>query len=306
MEGNKDEALRCLSMAKHCLKTGDLIKASRLAEKSNRLYPTVQVKEFLLVIKNSKKKQGGIYPTDKREPTENTDRKFSPEQQNAVKAVLACKKDYYKVLAIEKTATDIEIKKAYRKKALTFHPDKNSAPGADEAFKLVAEAFGTLSDSNKRAIHDQGGTREIPRYRRRRENVSREEMYNAFFERQHRPHHYQRRQEAGFGEYFPFIMIILVLVLSILVSVENEPLYAFESTASNTQRRDTAKNNIRYYVNPNMFSNKVGNSEYRLRYTENQIEIDWVTVLQRQCLRDSRWQVKPKSCQEYERLARKL
>lgn len=131
-------------------------------------------------------------------------------------------------------------------------------------------------------------------------------MYNAFFERQHRPHHYQRRQEAGFGEYFPFIMIILVLVLSILVSVENEPLYAFESTASNTQRRDTAKNNIRYYVNPNMFSNKVGNSEYRLRYTENQIEIDWVTVLQRQCLRDSRWQVKPKSCQEYERLARKL
>ncbi|CAO3692962.1 unnamed protein product [Rhizopus stolonifer] len=293
-------------MAKNCLKTGDSIKASPLAEKSNRLYPTIQVKEFLLVIKNSPKKQGGVHLTDKRKPTENTDRKFSPEQQNAVKAVLACKKDYYKVLAVEKTATDIEIKKAYRKKALIFHPDKNSAPGADEAFKLVAEAFGTLSDSNKRAIHDQGGTREMPRYRRRRENMSREEMYNAFFERQHRPHHYQRRQEAGFGEYFPFIMIILVLVLSILVSVENEPLYAFEAAASNTQKRDTAKNNIRYYVNPNTFSNKVGNSEYRLRYTENQIEIDWVTGLQRQCLRDSRWQVKPKSCQEYERLARKL
>ncbi|OAD07979.1 hypothetical protein MUCCIDRAFT_126048, partial [Mucor lusitanicus CBS 277.49] len=64
---------------------------------------------------------------------------------------------YYKVLSVERTATDVQIKKAYRKQALQFHPDKNSAPGADEAFKLVAKAFDVLSDSNKRAIHDEGG-----------------------------------------------------------------------------------------------------------------------------------------------------
>ena len=45
------------------------------------------------------------------------------------------KKDYYKVLGLEKGATPAEVKKAYRKAALRLHPDKNTAPRADEAFK---------------------------------------------------------------------------------------------------------------------------------------------------------------------------
>lgn len=50
-------------------------------------------------------------------------------------------KDYYKTLGIAKNATDDEIKKAYRKLALKFHPDKNKAPGAEEKFKEVAESY---------------------------------------------------------------------------------------------------------------------------------------------------------------------
>ena len=68
------------------------------------------------------------------------------------------KRDYYEVLGVEKTATADEIKKAYRKKAIQYHPDKN--PGdkeAEEKFKEAAEAYDVLSNPDKRARYDQFG-----------------------------------------------------------------------------------------------------------------------------------------------------
>lgn len=68
------------------------------------------------------------------------------------------KKDYYEILGVSKGATEAEIKKAYRKKAIEFHPDKN--PGdkeAEEKFKEAAEAYEILSDADKRARYDQYG-----------------------------------------------------------------------------------------------------------------------------------------------------
>lgn len=68
------------------------------------------------------------------------------------------KRDYYEVLEVSKTATVEEIKKAYRKKAIQYHPDKN--PGdkaAEEKFKEAAEAYEVLSDENKRAQYDRFG-----------------------------------------------------------------------------------------------------------------------------------------------------
>ncbi|MCQ2383867.1 MAG: molecular chaperone DnaJ [Paludibacteraceae bacterium] len=71
---------------------------------------------------------------------------------------MAEKRDYYEVLGVDKKATADEIKKAYRKKAIQYHPDKN--PGdkeAEEKFKEAAEAYEVLSDENKRARYDQYG-----------------------------------------------------------------------------------------------------------------------------------------------------
>ena len=48
-------------------------------------------------------------------------------------------KDYYKTLGVKKDATDKEVKKAFRKLALKYHPDKNSEPGAEEKFRKIAE-----------------------------------------------------------------------------------------------------------------------------------------------------------------------
>ena len=68
------------------------------------------------------------------------------------------KRDYYEVLGISKSATDSEIKKAYRKLAIKFHPDKN--PGdknAEEKFKEVAEAYEVLSNPEKKKQYDTFG-----------------------------------------------------------------------------------------------------------------------------------------------------
>ncbi|ELT96779.1 hypothetical protein CAPTEDRAFT_19566 [Capitella teleta] len=66
-------------------------------------------------------------------------------------------KDYYKILGIARGANEDEVKKAYRKMALKYHPDKNKSPGAEEKFKEIAEAYEVLSDPKKREIYDQFG-----------------------------------------------------------------------------------------------------------------------------------------------------
>ena len=66
-------------------------------------------------------------------------------------------KDYYSVLGLETTATNEQIKKAYRKLAIKYHPDKNKNPEAEEIFNIVTIAYKTLSDPSKKEIYDKFG-----------------------------------------------------------------------------------------------------------------------------------------------------
>ncbi len=68
------------------------------------------------------------------------------------------KRDYYEILGVQRTATDVEIKSAYRKLAMTYHPDRNpNNPDAEEKFKECSEAYAVLSDTEKRARYDRFG-----------------------------------------------------------------------------------------------------------------------------------------------------
>ncbi|CEP17378.1 hypothetical protein [Parasitella parasitica] len=269
MESNKDEALKCLSIAKNFLEIEDYAKALRFTEKSIRLFPTAQGERLLSLIreKSSEPKQSKSgYTTStssstfsqqqssKSEPSQ--ERKYTAEQVDAVKTILAFGRDYYKVLSVDKSATDIQIKKAYRKQALQFHPDKNSAPGADEAFKLVSKAFDVLSDSNKRAIHDEGGDADTSRgrtssyhqhhqqhaYNRRYgDEMSPEDLFNMFFgggmrnnfgpnfreqqqqqryrQQQQRFRQQQRQQRGGDGDFSGGLSQMMPIILISILAI---------------------------------------------------------------------------------------
>lgn len=88
----------------------------------------------------------------------NQERKYTVEQKTAVIRVRKCSATaFYEILGLEKSVSDAEIKKAYRKLSLLTHPDKNGYDGADEAFKMVSRAFQVLSDAEKKEKYDRFG-----------------------------------------------------------------------------------------------------------------------------------------------------
>ena len=70
---------------------------------------------------------------------------------------MATKRNYYEVLGVPRNASEEEVRKAFRRKAMEYHPDRNKSAGAGERFKEVNEAYQVLSDSQKRARYDRFG-----------------------------------------------------------------------------------------------------------------------------------------------------
>ena len=89
-------------------------------------------------------------------------------------------KDYYDVLGVQKGATKDQIKDAYRKLALQFHPDRNKSPEAEERFKEISEAYAVLSDDEKRRQYDSFG-REGVYQRYSQEDIFRGVNFGEFF-----------------------------------------------------------------------------------------------------------------------------
>lgn len=82
----------------------------------------------------------------------------SKEQETVVMRVLSYKPhQYYEILSCEKSSSDADIKKSYRKLAIKLHPDKNPHPRSSEAFKYLNKAWGVLGDPEKKRIFDQTG-----------------------------------------------------------------------------------------------------------------------------------------------------
>lgn len=178
MESNRDEAVRCLRLAEKYFLLGDKEKAEKFGTKATKLYPLEEAQELLEKIgsisnagksnlnsstegksaaENGGSRNGSI-PNHRssQSGSGSNGKEYTSEQLEAVKRVRKCQ-DYYEILGLSKEASESDLKKAYRKLALQFHPDKNSAPGAGEAFKAIGNAFAVLSDPEKRRQYDLYG-----------------------------------------------------------------------------------------------------------------------------------------------------
>jgi len=212
MEVNKDEAERCIDLAQQAFNTGDRAKAERLLLKAERLYSTQRGKDLLILLSKLGESQSTAHTEstrrrknsipDETDNAKNSESKscgleYTQEQVTAVKKIKSSK-DYYEILNVKKDATDTDLKKSYRKLALQFHPDKNKAPGAGEAFKAIGNAFAILSDPEKRKKYDLYGSDVVnsSSYNRSQENgyeynngytrgfesdMTAEELFNMFF-----------------------------------------------------------------------------------------------------------------------------
>ncbi|XP_032087682.1 dnaJ homolog subfamily B member 12 isoform X1 [Thamnophis elegans] len=205
MESNRDEAERCIVIGVAAIKANQIEKARRFLEKAQRLYPSQRVGALLDSLTKNKQtaddhsqpKESSNLGSQKRtedfasangEAGGDTSKGYTQDQVGAVKRVKQCK-DYYEILGVGRDASDEDLKKAYRKLALKFHPDKNHAPGATEAFKAIGNAYAVLSNPEKRKQYDQFGDAKVSSTRHGHADFNRgfeadispEDLFNMFF-----------------------------------------------------------------------------------------------------------------------------
>uniref|UniRef100_A0A5K3FGK4 J domain-containing protein n=1 Tax=Mesocestoides corti TaxID=53468 RepID=A0A5K3FGK4_MESCO len=167
MEANRDAAQLCRDRAVKHFKEGNIAEAIRFAKKAQNLDPNIEIPECITssngdvpLRRRRRSSPSNVNPSqrDVSRPRDKSEEKnFTKAQVESVRRIMACK-DLYSLLGVKKDASEDDIKRAYKSLARKFHPDKNKAPGATEAFKKIGSAFNVLVDPVKRRRYDQFGT----------------------------------------------------------------------------------------------------------------------------------------------------
>ncbi len=188
---NKGTAEDCRDRGSSMLRSGDYAGALKMLDKSLRLFPLpgvdklrdqalnglkAQQRQSSSANQNDSNRYSGNGASSGRSTTNGTSsnsnsssstsskapgegtRKFTPEQEAGSKKIMQLsKKSHYEVLGVGRNAGANEIKKAYRKLQVKYHPDKNSAPTAEAACKAINTAYDVLTDPEKKSVYDQVG-----------------------------------------------------------------------------------------------------------------------------------------------------
>ena len=224
------------------------------------------------------------------------------------------KKDYYDLLNIKKEATADEIKRAYKKQAIKFHPDKNHSKMAEECFKKISEAYQCLNDPEKRNFYDKYGNEEEFRqkYYNAHHHHYEDEMdpYDIFdilfggaamHGRGRRARNFHYRNHANnvhFNDFgtiqikgnsllfimAPFLLMVIIQLLPEIFSLfKSAPLYQFTKNSYYNHSKKTSKNNIVFFVNDKFLRKYPTNKDYLT--IEKQIEKEYLDYLYKNCMK---------------------
>ncbi|RVE56482.1 hypothetical protein OJAV_G00221460 [Oryzias javanicus] len=142
---------------------------------------------------------------------------------------ILAKRDYYDILGVPKDATERQIKKAFHKLALKYHPDRNKGPDAEAKFREIAEAYETLSDDKRRREYDQFGHSSVQRHQHHfhsHNQAHQKRHFDGHFQSHREAMNKQRRvfQHSGFGLFDDMFEDL-------------EKMFSFNAHASRTENR---------------------------------------------------------------------
>ncbi|XP_075516301.1 chaperone protein dnaJ 49-like [Primulina tabacum] len=325
MDSNKDEALKCFNIAREAIAAGNKQKALKFIGIARRLNENLPLDDLLAACENldaSSVSASNDVETIKRgrnnlgsvdgDGVSNEERNYTEEHVQLVRQIKS-KIDYYSILGVEKSCSVEEIRKAYRKLSLKVHPDKNKAPGAEEAFKKVGKAFKCLSDGDSRRQYDHTGLvdefeynqQNNVRQRRRRtgndffdDDCDPDEIFRAFFgqrdafrnARVYRTrttdagaHH--REDLGGNGpnlmlllQLLPFLIIVLLAYLPF-----SEPEYSLQKNYSYQFMKTTEKHGVEFFVKSPEFDQNYPIGSSNRQDIENNVIKDYKHMLGRYC-----------------------
>ncbi|XP_019057602.1 PREDICTED: chaperone protein dnaJ 49-like [Tarenaya hassleriana] len=333
MDGNKDDALKCLKIGKDAMEAGDRARALKFLTKACRLDPSLPIDNLVSELEKQSDdptaegspgsaakespKASGRPSLRQRGPSASAAAGSSSsgsasytEEQIAIVRQIKSKKDYYEILGLEKSCSVEDLRKAYRKLSLKVHPDKNKAPGSEEAFKFVSKAFQCLSNEETRRKYDISGSDE-PVYQPRRaarrngfngyydDEFDADEIFRSFFfggmppaTAQFRTFNFgggmggqrtaNQASDAGFNVrvLLQLLPVLLILLLNFLPS--SQPVYSL-SASYPYEYKFTTNRGVNYFVRSSKFEQEYPLNSLERQRTEAQVERDYYSVVSQNC-----------------------
>ncbi|KAF3324621.1 Chaperone protein dnaJ 49 [Carex littledalei] len=352
MDGNKDDAVKCLRIGKEALESGDRTRAIKFLAKARRLDPSLPIDDLLSNASSTQEGSSSSPPQAEAPATEATATSssssspassstttvrhrqpdastrasvngtggvgYTEEQVEIVREIKKQQKDYYQMLGLEKSCTVEDVRKAYRKLSLKVHPDKNKAPGAEEAFKAVSKAFQCLSNEENRKRYDLVGSDEPVTHRRAttrhrggyryydEDEFDADEIFRNFFyggmapattpfgtfhfqmgrQHGHRGGHGSAGAAGGGGSPFRMLIQILPVIILLLLNFlpSSDPIYMLSRSYPYEHKVQTGRGSVAYYVkSPDKFEQEYPHQSAQRAHLEQRIERDYVGVVSQNC-----------------------